>query len=727
MANKRFYYVMKVLIALLAFAAAGCAQSGHVFTVIPDSTRATVGRVDFLDKQAAPHKVSFQAPATLAADIVFTLPPALAAGCWVSTALGVTTIDPTCLGSTAIWKRVGTVISSVNAADSIQPNGLEDIGATSNFFNNAYLTQTLTQNVHILEGAFLSYFNLGINGTDHKLYLTATAGINVMKFSPISIGALQNVEMFGTALRFYPTSAGTGNTVGFKAPASGVTSSFDWALPPTDAVGFFQSDGAGNMSIASTSGLMTLSTAQTVTGVKTFAANILASGASVDIGSTVNPFNNSYNNQTITQNVRIIEGSLLASYNIGINPSDNLLYLTGTAGVNIMTFTGVYMGAIANIDMLGSALHFYPSSSHTGNNVGFAAPSSVTTTALWRLPPADAAGFWKSDGAGNLSISTVSYVSDPGANGLMSRTALNTTVARTLTGGGPITVSNGDGVSGNPTLACGQCAVLNLANTFSSTNIFQGGVTFQGTATHQANILASGTPDLGSTTNFFNNAYLTQTVTQNVHIIEGAFLSYFNFGINASDHLLYLTSTAGVNVMTFSPSYVGGLVNLDMLASAIHFYPTSSHTGNNVGFAAPSTVTTTALWRLPPTDAAGFFKSDGSGNMSIGAAVTSVGASGPIGSSGGATPTISCSTCLTTAGGQTISSAETFNGGITISTSTNSTLYTGSSGNFYTRPIAGSGISCSGVADGWLSMDTSGNNLLACMGGARYKVLMTAY
>ena len=44
--------------------------------------------------------------------------------------------------------------------------------------------------------------------------------------------------------------------------------------------------------------------------------------------------------------------------------------------------------------------------------------------------------------------------SDPGANGVVVRTAINTSTARTITGtANEITVSNGDGVSGNPTLS----------------------------------------------------------------------------------------------------------------------------------------------------------------------------------------------------------------------------------------------------------------------------------
>jgi hypothetical protein len=41
---------------------------------------------------------------------------------------------------------------------------------------------------------------------------------------------------------------------------------------------------------------------------------------------------------------------------------------------------------------------------------------------------------------------------DPGANGLVARTALNTDVARTIIGTTPVAVSNGDGVAGNPTI-----------------------------------------------------------------------------------------------------------------------------------------------------------------------------------------------------------------------------------------------------------------------------------
>lgn len=45
-----------------------------------------------------------------------------------------------------------------------------------------------------------------------------------------------------------------------------------------------------------------------------------------------------------------------------------------------------------------------------------------------------------------------SGLGDPGGNGIVVRTALNTTTNRTLTGSGLATISNGDGVGGNPTV-----------------------------------------------------------------------------------------------------------------------------------------------------------------------------------------------------------------------------------------------------------------------------------
>ncbi len=53
----------------------------------------------------------------------------------------------------------------------------------------------------------------------------------------------------------------------------------------------------------------------------------------------------------------------------------------------------------------------------------------------------------------NNKQATGNYLADPGSNGIVSRTALNTTAGRTITGtNNRIDVTNGNGVSGNPTI-----------------------------------------------------------------------------------------------------------------------------------------------------------------------------------------------------------------------------------------------------------------------------------
>lgn len=59
------------------------------------------------------------------------------------------------------------------------------------------------------------------------------------------------------------------------------------------------------------------------------------------------------------------------------------------------------------------------------------------------------------------SASNVDYLLDPAANGIVVRTAINTTTNRTLTGtANQTSITNGDGVAGNPTIAIASNPVL---------------------------------------------------------------------------------------------------------------------------------------------------------------------------------------------------------------------------------------------------------------------------
>lgn len=115
---------------------------------------------------------------------------------------------------------------------------------------------------------------------------------------------------------------------------------------------------------------------------------------------------------------------------------------------------------------VGSLTFQETSGAHT---VGFQPPATIANTVLWTLPAADSSGtqYLASNGSGVLSWGTPTGtvgLADPGANGIVARTALNTTVARTMTVSLPLGITNGDGVSGAPAFTCATCVTAVTAS-----------------------------------------------------------------------------------------------------------------------------------------------------------------------------------------------------------------------------------------------------------------------
>lgn len=145
-------------------------------------------------------------------------------------------------------------------------------------------------------------------------------------------------------------------------------------------------------------------------------------------------------------------------------------------------------------------------------------------------------------------------MNDPGANGVVVRTALNTTTARTLTAGTGISISNGTGVTGDPVIinsAPDQTVVLTAGTNVSITGTYPnftisasggggGGSSFtRGTATldfgaypgsNEASVAVTGQGFIVSTSvvqAFIMGDSTSSTYTANDHKYLATFLDVF--------------------------------------------------------------------------------------------------------------------------------------------------------------------------------------------------------
>ncbi len=158
-----------------------------------------------------------------------------------------------------------------------------------------------------------------------------------------------------------------------------------------------------------------------------------------------------------------------------LNNSNNSFDIGSLSSNRFRTaYFGTSVDVGINSSVTGSVV-FRNSTNANSTTLRAGAPSSALTFTLPTTLPASA-GCLQVDNAGAISQtgsacgSGGSGLGDPGANGIVVRTAVNITTARTITGTtNRITVSNGDGVSGNPTLDVGT-DVVTLTGTQTLTN-----------------------------------------------------------------------------------------------------------------------------------------------------------------------------------------------------------------------------------------------------------------
>lgn len=122
-----------------------------------------------------------------------------------------------------------------------------------------------------------------------------------------------------------------------------------------------------------------------------------------------------------------------------------------------------------------------------------------------------------------FGLAYANKLTDPGSNGLLSRTALNTVSGVTLTAGsGNLVVTNGNGVSGNPTIDVGtNVALLNAANAFSKQQYFSAtsltdgaSISWDVSANQVASVTLGGNRTLANPTNLQNGGTYILIVKQ---------------------------------------------------------------------------------------------------------------------------------------------------------------------------------------------------------------------
>ena len=289
-------------------------------------------------------------------------------------------------------------------------------------------------------------------------------------------------------------------------------------------------------------------------------------------------------------------------------------------------------------------------------------------------------------------------------------------------------------------------------------------------------LIPSGTRDVGSNSTPWNNGYFSNGIIGNIQSssLSGTgtrcvnATSTGNLGVTSSACLADPTTTTGdmiyrsSGVLTRLP--IGSTNNVLTVSGGIPTWSSSLNissltlgSGNGVLYSSSGVVANVSGFATDCVQANGSTRScisnplTSTGDIFVGGSLgtpsrLAIGSTNQVLVVSGGTPawatfsgsspisysagTISCSTCFTTSGGQTVAGTSTFST-ISLSSALDGTFNMSGNqtvtGNWYARSFSGSGISCSGVSDGWLGWDYSNQYLIMCAGGARYRVQLAAY
>lgn len=172
--------------------------------------------------------------------------------------------------------------------------------------------------------------------------------------------------------------------------------------------------------------------------VQAYDADLAALAALASTGLVARTAANTYAERTITGTTNRLD----VTNGNGVSGNPTLDISTSYVGQSSITTLGTISTGTWNATTLDVT---YGGTGQTTANAAFNALAPSQT--------GNSGKYLTTDGS-NTSWGTIAAgFADPGGNGIVVRTALNTSTNRTITAGTNISVSNGDGVSGNPTIS----------------------------------------------------------------------------------------------------------------------------------------------------------------------------------------------------------------------------------------------------------------------------------
>ncbi len=491
--------------------------------------------------------------------------------------------------STGTMKLYNCSISATTSQKSVFA------GSSINFYN-------------VLDNSNIADFDSGIYAgnvsiTGDTISTTDTNGDLILL--PNGTGGVALKGSVSIPLKFY--EAGGPNYVALKAGS--LSTDTTWTLPLADSSGFFASNGSGTMSITSAVTSVTAGanlTGGVITGTGTIALSTTVSGLTSLSSTTVTGTTTVGGNISISGNTII---STNGSGNVNVTPNGTGVFAltSATQAVPLRLYASGGANYVAlKAGTLSSDITFtWPTGAGVANqflqtNGTSGTPSLSFASAVTSVQiSTGSAGITL---GGTNPITTTGNISidlDSGLNalvalgtGIVAKTAAATYAARTITGSTNIGITNGTGVSGDPTIAL-NTTVTGLTALTSTT--LTGTTTVGGNISIAGNTISSTTGAINLTPNGTNAVALT-SATQAVplRLYESGGGNYIGLvsGTLAADTTFTLPLTAGSANQFLQTNGTVGTPTLTFASAVTSIGISSSSAGITLG-GVSNPVTTT--------------------------------------------------------------------------------------------------------------------------------------